>query len=69
MKKITDLEKLLKEIDNVGQLSADMRYKVNNDNLDLQVEIESIRELLKNIERHTKKEKVKGGKDYAELGY
>ena len=55
MKKLTNLEKLLKEIDNVGQLSADMRYKVNNDNLDLQVEIESIRELLKNIERHTKK--------------
>ena len=69
MGKLTNLEKLLKEIDNVGQLSADMRYKVNNDNLDLQVEIESIRELLKNIKRHTKKEKVKGGKDYAELGY
>lgn len=69
MKKITNLEKLLKEINNVGQLSADMRYEVNNDNLDLQVEIESIRELLKNIERHTKKEKIKGGKNYAELGY
>lgn len=70
MKKITNLEKLLKEIDNVGQLSADMRYEVNNDNLDLQVERESIREWLKSIERHTKKkEKVKGGKDYAELGY
>ena len=69
MKKLTNLEKLLKEIDNVGQLSADMRYKVNNDNLDLQVEIESIRECLKSIERHTKKEKVKRGKDYAELGY
>ena len=40
MKKITNLEKLLKEIDNV-----------------------------KNIKRHTKKEEVKGGKDYAELGY
>ena len=59
MKKITNLEKLLKEIDNVGQLSADMRYKVNNDNLDLQVEIESIREWLKSIERHTKKEVIK----------
>lgn len=59
MKKITDLEKLLKEIDNVVQLSADMRYKVNNDNLDLQVERESIREWLKSIERHTKKEVIK----------
>lgn len=59
MKKITDLEKLLKEIDNVGQLSADMRYKVNNDNLDLQVERENIREWLKNIERYTKKEVIK----------
>lgn len=59
MNKLTNLEKLLKEIDNVGQLSADMRYKVNNDNLDLQVEIESIREWLKNIERHIKKEVIK----------
>lgn len=59
MKKITNLEKLLKEIDNVGQLSADMRYEVNNDNLDLQVERESIREWLKNIERYTKKEVIK----------
>lgn len=59
MKKLTNLEKLLKEIDNVGQLSADMRYKVNNDNLDLQVEIESIREWLKSIERHIKKEVIK----------
>lgn len=59
MKKLTNLEKLLKEIDNVGQLSADIRYKVNNDNLDLQVEIESIREWLKSIERHIKKEVIK----------
>ena len=56
MEKLTNLEKLLKEIDNVGQLGADMRYKVNNDNLDLQVEIESIREWLKSIERRIKKE-------------
>lgn len=40
MGKLTNLEKLLKEIDNV-----------------------------ESIERHTKKEKVKGGGDYAELGY
>jgi hypothetical protein len=40
----------------VEQLGADMRYKVNNDNLDLQVEIESIREWLKSIERRIKKE-------------
>ena len=30
MKKLSNLEKLLKEIDNVEQLGADMRYKVNN---------------------------------------
>lgn len=59
MGKITNLEKLLKEIYNVEQLGADMRYKVNNDNLDLQVEIESIREWLKSIEKHIKK---RGGK-------
>lgn len=56
MEKITNLEKILKEIDKVEQLGADMRYKVNNDNLDLQVEIESIREWLKSIERRIKKE-------------
>ena len=56
MEKLTNLEKLLKEIDNVEQLGTDMRYKVNNDNLDLQVEIESIREWLKSIERRIKKE-------------
>lgn len=58
MEKITNLEKLLKEIYNVEQLGADMRYKVNNDNLDLQVEIESIREWLKSIEKHIKKKEV-----------
>lgn len=68
MKKLTNLEKLLKEIDNVGQLSADMRYKVNNDNLDLQVEIESIRELLKNIERHTKKRESKRRERLCRIG-
>lgn len=59
MKKLTNLEKLLEEIDSVAQLSADMRYKVNNDNLDLQVEIESVKEWLKSIEKHIKKEIVK----------
>ena len=53
---MTNLEKLLQEIDNVEQLGADMRYKVNNNNLDLNVEIESIREWLKSIERRIKKE-------------
>ena len=58
IEKITNLEKLLKEIDNVEQLGADMRYKANNDNLNLQVEIESIREWLKSIERRIKKEVI-----------
>lgn len=56
MEKITNLEKILKEIDNVEQLGADMRYKINNNNLDLQVEIESIREWLKSIEKRIEKE-------------
>ena len=50
-----ELEKLYKEIDNIEQLGADMRYKVNNDNLDLEQEIESIKNWLKSIERRTKK--------------
>ena len=48
-------EKLLEYIDNIGQLSANMRYKVNNDNLDLKVELESIREWAKSIERLLKR--------------
>lgn len=56
MGKVTNLEKLLNEIDNVEQLSSDMRYKVNNGNLDLKIQIESIREWLKSIERRLKKE-------------
>lgn len=61
MKKLTDLEKLLKQINNVEQLGADMRYKVNTDNLDLQIEIESIKEWLKSIKRTIKK--LKGEKN------
>ena len=53
---MSNLDKLLKEIDNIEQLASDMRYKVNNDRLDLEVEIESIREWLKSIERRLKKE-------------
>jgi len=53
---MNNIEKLLKEIDNIEQLAADMRYKVNNDNLDLNIEIESIKEWLKSIERRLKKE-------------
>lgn len=47
MGKISNLEKILKEIDNIEQLSADMRYKVNNNNLDLEVELVSIEEWVK----------------------
>ena len=42
---------LLKYIDNIEQLGADMRFKVNNDRYDLEIEIESIKEWLKDIER------------------
>lgn len=48
-------EKLLKMIDNIEQLGADMRYKVNNNNLDLKVEMNSIKEWLKSIERLLKR--------------
>ena len=54
---MTNMEKILKEIDNIEQLGADMRYKVNNDNLDLQVELESINEWVKSLKRRIKKEK------------
>ena len=47
-------KKILKEIDNIEQLAADMRYKVNCNDLDLDTEIESIRNWLKSIERKIK---------------
>ena len=56
-----ELKKLYKEIDNIEQLGADMRYKVNNDNLDLEQEIESIKNWLKSIERRIKK--IRGAKN------
>lgn len=54
---MTNMEKILKEIGNIEQLGADMRYKVNNDNLDLEVELESINEWVKSLKRRIKKEK------------
>lgn len=45
------IDKLLKEIDNIEQLGADMRYKVNNNNLDLEIELSSIEEWVKSIKR------------------
>ena len=54
---MTNLEKILKEIDNIEQLGADMRYKVNNNNLDLEVELESISNWVKSLKRRIKKEK------------
>ena len=54
---MTNIENILKEIDNIEQLGADMRYKVNNDDLDLEVELESINEWVKSLKRRIKKEK------------
>ena len=54
---MTNMEKILKEIDNIEQLGADMRYKVNNNDLDLEVELESINEWVKSLKRRIKKEK------------
>ena len=54
---MTNMDKILKEIDNIEQLGADMRYKVNNDDLDLEVELESINEWVKSLKRRIKKEK------------
>lgn len=54
---MTNMEKILEEINNIEQLGADMRYKVNNGNLDLEVEFESINEWIKSLKRRIKKEK------------
>lgn len=59
MEKISNLDKILKEIDNIEQLSADMRYKVNNNNLDLEIELTSIEEWVKSIKNRLKKEMKK----------
>ena len=49
------IKKLLNEIDNIEQLAADMRYKVDNDNLDLDIELESINNWVKSIKRILKR--------------
>ncbi len=56
---MSNLDKILKEIDNIEQLAADMRYKVNNDNLDIDVELESVNNWVKSIKRRLQKE-IKG---------
>lgn len=53
---MSNLDKLLKEIDNIEQLASDMRYKVNNNRLDLDIELVSINEWVKSIKRRLKKE-------------
>lgn len=53
----TNIEKILEEIDNIERLSADMRYKINNDNLDLEVQLTSIVEWVKSIKKRINKEK------------
>ena len=53
----TNIEKILEEIDNIERLSADMRYKINNDNLDLEVQLTSVIEWVKSIKRRINKEK------------
>lgn len=48
-------EKILKQIENIEQLSADMKYKVKNMNdFDLKNQIYSIKEWLKKIEKEVK---------------
>ena len=56
MEKLSNLDKILKEIDNIEQLGADMRYKVNNDILDIETELISVVEWAKSIRRRVKKE-------------
>lgn len=56
MEKLSNLDKILKEIDNIEQLGADMRYKVNNDRLDIETELISVVEWAKSIRRRVKKE-------------
>ena len=57
---MTNEEKILKEIENVMQLSTDMYYKYKyndtDDNLDLEVYLSSIEEWVKSIRRRIKKE-------------
>ena len=50
-----EIEKILKEIDNIERLSADLRFKVNNDNLDLETQLISIEEWVKSIRNRLKR--------------
>ena len=56
---MNNIDNILKEIDNIEQLAADMRYKVNNDNLAIYVELESVNNWVKSIKRRLQKE-IKG---------
>ena len=56
---MSNLDNILKEIDNIEQLAADMRCKVNNDNLAIYVELESVNNWVKSIKRRLQKE-IKG---------
>lgn len=47
--------KLLEEINNIERLSADLRYKVNNNILDLEPQLESIENWIKSIRRIIKR--------------
>lgn len=48
-------EKILEEINYIEQLGADLRFKVNNDNLDLEPQLESIENWIKSIRRRLKR--------------
>lgn len=50
------MEKILNEIDNIGQLSANMRFKINNGNYDLETELSSIEKWVEILRRRLKKE-------------
>lgn len=64
---MTNMEKILKEIDNIEQLGADMRYKINNGNLDLEIELESINEWVKSLKRRIKKKRRVNNYEYKRL--
>jgi hypothetical protein len=52
---LTNDEKIRNEIDNIGQLAADMRFKVDCDNLDIYTELSSVENWVASIRRRLRK--------------
>lgn len=50
-----ELDKVKKELDNIGQLAVDAQYKIDIEKYDIGVELESIEQWVKSVRRRMNK--------------